>query len=297
MPRLIDPGRQSRFQETSEQMMQELMPQRKRSSRKGENGVVTIVGGSWVYHGAPVLSALAAQRIGVDLVYVAVPKTISTAVRAISPTFIVLPLPDAKLTVGCANRLLTWFQKVDSLALGPGMGLQKTTGMEKLVEELVTREIKVVLDADALVPNVIAKLNGKASVITPHAGEFKRIFGLDLPDSLIEKADMVRMKAKEAGTTILLKGQTDIISDGEKIIMNHTGSPAMTVGGTGDVLTGLVVGLMAKGMGPVEASAAGSYLNGSAGEEAVAKLGLHITATDIISELPKIMIKYDGLVD
>ena len=291
------PSERAAFPVTSDEMIAKAMPVRRRSSRKGENGVVTVVGGSWLYHGAPTLSALAALRTGADLAYVAVPKTVSTAVRAISPALIVLPLPDSKLTTGCVNRLLSWLPKIDSLALGPGMGNQRTMGMEKLVTELAVKGVKIVLDADALTPTLVNKVKGVPSVITPHQGEFKRVFGEEAPSDMTKRTELVQRKARDADTVILLKGRVDIVSDGDKVILNKSGTPAMTVGGTGDILTGIVAGLLARNSPPLEAAYTAAYVNGLAGEGAVSRLGIDLVATDILEELPRSTSKFARIVE
>jgi len=270
-------------------MVSAAIPKRVHDSRKGQNGIVAVVGGSWLYHGAPTLACMAALRSGVDLVYLAVPKGIVPSIRAISPNFIVLPLADAKLTLGSVNRLLTWLPSVPAAVVGPGMGKQKTTGLKRLVGELASRGTKTVLDADALTPEVTGIVGGKPSVVTPHAGEFKRLYGIDPGTSLEERISAVKANAAHAGVTVLLKGPIDVISDGVQVATNRTGCSAMTVGGTGDVLAGLVAGIMSKGVPPFEAAAIGAYINGLAGQEAAERLGDHILATDVIDMIPLVM--------
>ena len=124
-----------------------ILPSRSVSSRKGQNGTVAIIGGSRHYHGAPILSAAAAMRDGSDLVYLMVPKVISIPVRSFSPNFIVIPLPDDKLTLGCANKIMKWLPDVDSVVLGCGLGIQKTDGLKKLIVDLSSQDINIVLDA------------------------------------------------------------------------------------------------------------------------------------------------------
>jgi len=275
----------------SKDLISKAIKPRKSDSRKGENGVALVVGGSWIYHGAPTLAALAALRSGIDLVFLACPKVIAPSIRAYDLNLIVIPLPDAKLTKGSVNRLLKWIPKVNSAVIGPGLGKQKTDGMKTLVSEL--EGVKVLLDADALHLDVLEKV--KVGVITPHAGEFKRLFGIELSKDYEERGRIVKEKAKEYKVTILLKGKYDIISNGEEVVINKTGSPAMTVGGTGDVLAGLVGGLMAKGIDPFIASVFGAYVNGLAGERLYQRLGLHITATDLINELPYVLKEFDRI--
>lgn len=279
----------------TEDLVSKALPRRRPDSRKGENGVVAVIGGSWLYHGAPTLAALSALRSGVDLVYLAVPRVISTAVRALSPNLIVIPLPDSKLTPGCVNKLLGMLPPINAAVLGPGLGKQKTEGMRRLARELAIAKTKILLDADALTSDVVAVVKGRPSVVTPHAGEFRRVFGLEVGPEMAERAEAVKAKAYESGTTILLKGRVDVISDGERVALNETGTAAMTVGGTGDVLSGLVAGIMAREVEPFLAAAVGAYVNGLAGERAASRLGFHMVATDLLEEIPLVMKNFDAL--
>src|SRR5271157_6394019 len=116
-------------------MVAELIPPRKRNAHKRMNGTVCVVGGSRLYHGAPFLCAEGAMRSGVDLVYIAVPATIAPSIRALSPDFIVVPLPDAKLTRGNVSKLMSWVPEVDAFAVGPGMGPQKPESVAQALNQ------------------------------------------------------------------------------------------------------------------------------------------------------------------
>jgi len=259
------------------------------------NGTVCVIGGSRLYHGAPFLCASGAMRAGVDLVFIAVPAVIATAVRALSPDFIVVPLPDAKLTRGNVAKLMAWVEKSDAYAVGPGLGPQNPEELAHCVNELKGKGKGLVLDADALRPRVLESIRNTPTVVTPHAGEFERLFGVALPENEEARENLVAEKAKEVGITVLLKGPTDIISDGQRLGTNVTHSPAMTVGGTGDVLTGVTAGLIAKGVPGFEAACSAAYINGSAGAEAARELGLHITATDVANRIANVMKRFDRL--
>ncbi|MDV3277474.1 MAG: NAD(P)H-hydrate dehydratase [Nitrososphaerales archaeon] len=273
----------------------EVIPPRKKDSHKRMNGTVCVVGGSRLYHGAPFLCATGAMRAGVDLVYIAVPATIATAVRALSPDFIVVPLPDAKLTRGNVTKLLAWVEKVDVYAVGPGLGPQNPDELASAVNRLKGEGKGLVVDADALRSATLASIKGSKTVVTPHAGEFERLFSTTLPADLEGRVKLVSEKAAEAGVVVLLKGPIDIVSDGERVGTNATHSPAMTVGGTGDVLTGVTAGLIAKGVPPFEAACAGVFLNGSAGVQAAEELGLHITASDVANRIANVMKRFDKI--
>lgn len=276
-------------------LVQDLVVPRIATSKKGDNGIVLVVGGNRIYHGAPLLASLAALRSGTDLVYTAVPRSNIVAIRSFSPNIIALPLPDDKLTVGSSNRLLAVIPKrPDSAAIGMGMTIAKPAALLTIIKGLLTRNSKLVLDASALIPSMLDEISGTETIITPHIGEYKRIFGENLPDSEVERISNIQKCAKQYRIVILLKGWIDIISDGERVGINRTHNCAMTVGGTGDILTGIVAGLLTK-VKPFEASLLGSYFNGVAGNLAYKRIGLHLAATDLLEDLPTAMKPFDKI--
>jgi ADP-dependent NAD(P)H-hydrate dehydratase len=276
-------------------LVKQLMPVRSASSRKGDNGIVLVSGGSRFYHGAPVLATMAALRSGADLVYTAVPRSIITAVRSFSPAIIALPLPDDKLTVGSANRLAAMLPKrPDAAAIGMGMSLEPEA-IVALVKKLNEVKTKILLDASALIPQVVGEISNTGSIVTPHAGEYKRLFGREPGESREEIILNVRGLAKEYGVTIALKGWLNVISDGDQVAAVKRSTPAMTVGGTGDVLSGLAAGLLARMKKPFDAALSAVYLNGLAGSIAFKRAGLHIIATDLLESLPTAMKPYDRI--
>jgi NAD(P)H-hydrate epimerase len=274
--------------------IKKFIPPRKQTSRKGDNGKVLVVGGSYMYHGAPILASLAALRSGTDLVYTCVPKIITTSVRAASPNLIVIPMVDAKLTRGAANKLLGQTPSdLDSATIGMGLSIPDEEALKLLVKSLSSQDVRISLDASALVSYILPYLPQKNIVLTPHAGEFKRMSGIMPPSSIKERTAMVEKFAKEHSVTILLKGSTDVISNGNQTFVNPKNLAAMTVGGTGDVLSGLVAGLLARNRNPLESAVAASYINGMAGKMAQKKNGLHIVATDLIDNIPAVMKPLD----
>ena len=285
------------LQTLSSSIVQNFMPTRKSTSRKGDNGIVLVVGGSYIYHGAPVLSSLAALRCGTDLVYTCVPKINVTPTRAISPNLIVIPLVDQKLTLGAVKKLVGALPRnLHSATIGMGLAIQEKNSLLHLVKSLLDRDVRLSLDASALIPEILPILAHKNVVVTPHAGEFKRLFG-DVPsDSNLERIKLVEENALKHGITILLKGPTDIISDGKITYLCEKNTPAMTVGGTGDVLSGLVAGLLSTNRNTLESAAAASYICGLAGKEVQEKLGLHITSMDLIDSIPSVMKPFDKII-
>lgn len=279
----------------TDKMIRQLMPPRSPKSRKGDSGIVLVAGGSRFYHGAPVLASMAALRSGSDLVYTAVPRSIITAVRSFSPAIIALPLPDDKLTVGSANRLAAMMPKrADAAAIGMGMTLEPEA-ISALIGKLKQAGTRILLDASALVPQVLGDISGTGSIITPHAGEYKRLFGSDPGATKEEMASTVRNAAKEHDITIALKGWLNVISDGEQTAAIKRSTPAMTVGGSGDVLSGLAAGLLAKMKKPFDAAITAVYLNGIAGSMAFKRTGLHMIATDLVDSLPAAMKPFDKI--
>jgi len=283
--------------EIGEDFVKGKVPPRKKDSHKGMNGAVGIVGGSRTYHGAPFLCAMGAARTGVDLVYLAVPSMVATPIRSLSPDLIVFPLPDSKLTRGNASRLASWLPDLGCIGIGPGLGPQNPNELKSALATLSAKCQTMVVDADALRPQIFEAPEAQKAkmVVTPHAMEFERLFGLKLPDALEERVPIVKKAAGEHNVVVLLKGPTDVVSDGESVGLNDTHSPAMTVGGTGDVLTGVTSGLAAKGMGRFEAACCAAYVNGLAGAEAAKELGLHILASDVVACIPKAMKRFDRL--
>ena len=285
------------LQTLSSSIVQNFLPTRKSTSRKGDNGIVLVVGGSYIYHGAPVLSSLAALRCGTDLVYTCVPKINVTPTRAISPNLIVIPLVDQKLTLGAVKKLVGALPRnLHSATIGMGLAIQEKNSLLHLVKSLLDRDVRLSLDASALIPEILPILAHKNVVVTPHAGEFKRLFG-DVPSgSNLERIKLVEENALKHGITILLKGPTDIISDGKITYLCEKNTPAMTVGGTGDVLSGLVAGLLSTNRNTLESAAAASYICGLAGKEVQEKLGLHITSMDLIDSIPSVMKPFDKII-
>ena len=135
------------------ELIHDLIPPRLVSSKKGDNGIVLVVGGSGIYHGAPLLSTLSALRSGVDLVYTAVPKSVVTPLRSFSPNVIALPFSNDRFTISSAKQLLKILpKKPDVVAMGMGMIIEKPESLVYMVKELKSMGTKLLLDASALIP-------------------------------------------------------------------------------------------------------------------------------------------------
>lgn len=274
------------------------------SSRKGDSGIMLVVGASDIYHGAPLLSSIAGLRSGVDLVYTAVPQLNVMALRSYSPNIIVIPFSRDSLDTSSVREILRAIpKKPDAAAIGMGLKLADSKGLTYLVDELRGMQTRLLLDASALIPDVLKHISGTNAIITPHLGEFRRVFSTESSiRHLIQKASLKKLEsavvemAEKYGITIILKGEYNIVASGIEgnVSVIKRSTPAMTVGGTGDVLSGLVAGLLAK-LDPFYASIVGVYLNGLAALQASRRLGLHLLATDLIDNLPHVMKKFDKI--
>ena len=257
-------------------------------SHKGDNGRLLIIGGG-PYTGAPTLSALAALGVGADLETIAVPENCFQVIAGFSPNFIVRPLAGNILAPEHVDELLEMSKANDAVLIGPGLG--KSPQTLEAVRDFISKVDKdkpVVVDADGLTAlsgqghlDMLAG-SGKTGVLTPHSGEFMRL-------AEGQEDNSIKKLAEDAGFTILLKGKIDLISNGQNTKKNLTGNVAMTVGGTGDVLAGLVAGLVAKGVKPYNAARMGAFLSGAAGDVAFEEYGYSMMATDVIDNIPMIL--------
>ena len=270
-----------------------LLPRRKRSAHKGDSGKVLVIGGG-PYTGAPAFTGMAAMRSGVGLTFVATPESSALPVSIYSPNIIVKPLKGELLTEEHVQWLLDFSKGMDVVAIGPGLGAAKET--IQAVQSLVKKTtIPLVIDADAigacgLSPSI---LRSKTGVITPHAGEFKKLSGKSVPEEDLDKRmDLVKEAASRLKMTILLKGPTDVISDGAYVKLNRVHHEAMTVGGTGDVLTGVVAGMIAQRATPFAAARIGAFAVGVAGNLAFEEKNYGLLATDLIEKLPFVLRRY-----
>lgn len=269
------------------------LKKRLKSSHKGNNGRVLVIGGSDDYHGAPVLAAmscLAVLRSGSDLVTLAAPYKVGWAASSISPDIIVKKLKGKYIKESHLKQLLNLAEKSDVVLLGNGIGLRNDT--ERLINKFVEiRNHDVVLDADAIkVVNKIDKMEN--CIITPHKRELQIFLENNYNSSDITKVKLLA-KSFLKNNVILLKGKKDMIL-GEKTAYNTTGNEGMTKGGTGDVLAGLTAGFLAQGNSPFDSALAAAYVNGKAGDNLKEKMGYSFLASDLVNEIPHVMRKLNG---
>jgi NAD(P)H-hydrate epimerase len=272
--------------------VQKIAKPRSLTAHKGDFGRVLVIGGSEVYSGAPALVACAAYRASADLVHVAAPAKTAHDISSMSADLITIKLEGECLSQRNVSTLTPYLDKSTAVALGPGLGLHKETKafVNEVLELIEKRKIPLLLDADALKAFAEFKHKFKApAVLTPHEGEYMTLTGRRLPNDVEKKALDVKETASELGAVILLKGHTDIISDGKRCRFNLTGNPGMTVGGTGDVLSGIVAAFLAHRVDPFDAAVAGAFINGAAGDFVTLMKGFHMVATDLLEWIPKVM--------
>lgn len=258
-------------------------------SHKGQNGRLLVIGGG-PYTGAPALAGMSAYRIGTDLVFVACPDSVGDVVASYSPNLIVERLHGARLDPRHGPQLKKLADGVDAVLLGPGLGDDPAT-LEAVRSFVPSCTKPMVLDADALkaMSGHLGLLKGKAGVLTPHHRELELLLGHPVASDLDSRIDGAKTLALETGWTVLLKGRIDVITDGQRIKLNRTGNPGMSVGGTGDVLSGLTAGLLSKNVNPFNASRISAFINGSAGDLAFEKNSYGLVATDLLERIPQVL--------
>ena len=247
-----------------------LLKPRHNKVHKGFGGEVLVIGGG-PYQGAPYLAGLGALRAGADIVRIASP------VFEPVPDLIYERLDGKMIGAGHIERLIALAERADVVVCGNGLGVES----HAVVMAIAPHCKRAVFDADALrLPLPVAQ---EETIYTPHAGEFTRISGKTLPGDTIGRAHA----ARDAGIsgTLLLKGYIDVITDGTRVRFNRTGDPAMTVGGTGDVLAGIAGGLLCH-MPAFDAACIAAYVNGLAGERVAAERGDGMLASDLVDRIP-----------
>jgi len=284
--------------EVTNNILKNIYKPRPLDAKKYDFGLLTVIGGSDFYSGSPALSTFAAFRAGVDMVRIIAPKRAADIIASFSPNLAAYPLDGKWLTKQHLATLISMTEAAKAVSygktavvIGGGMGRTQET-QEAILEYLEQVQVPVVIDADAI--HAVGKkpeiISGRNFLITPHTYEFFVLTGKEvhkLPDE--EKIKMVQEEAARLGTTILLKGKTDIISNGKEVAIDKAGTPYMTVGGCGDTLAGVCGALLARGINIFETAQAAAYINGKAGEIAAQKLGEGMMATDLIEAIPEVL--------
>ncbi len=268
-----------------------ILPNRDPWGHKGSFGRILLLCGSRGFTGAAYLAAMGALRSGSGLTFLGVPESIYAieAVKLNEP--VVFPLPDAggKLNENAIPEILERIQTMDAVLIGCGLG--QSAGTLAVVKAVLEKaKCPVVLDADGI--NVIARhkdiVRGRAypTILTPHDGEFARIGG-PVGQNRMESAKTL---AQDLGCIVLLKGHETCITDGEHCYLNRTGNSGMAVGGSGDVLAGIIVSLLGQGIAPLEAAAVGAWVHGAAGDICAEEIGQYgMLPTDMLNVLPRLL--------
>lgn len=279
------------IRQLNHELVLSLLPDRNPWGHKGNFGKLLLLCGSRGYTGAAFFAAMGALRSGAGLVFLGVPASIYgiEAVKLNEP--VIFPLPDAggRLSADAVPEILTRLPQMDAVLVGPGLGQSEgTLAVVRVVLEKA--ECPVVVDADGI--NVLSAhrdlLRGRKlpTILTPHDGEFARLGGVIGEDRMSAAAAL----AEELGCVVLLKGHETCITDGTDGYINPTGNPGMAVGGSGDVLAGVITALLGAGLPPLEAAACGAWLHGAAGDRCAAELGQYgMLPTDMLSALPRLM--------
>ena len=244
-----------------------LLPKRDENAHKGDFGRVLLLCGSRGYTGAAYFAAMGALRTGAGLVYLGVPESIYAieAVKLNEPVVFPLPEQGGRLSEAAVPEILEKLPRMDAVLIGPGLGLGQ--GSFAVLKAVLTHAAcPVVVDADGitlLVPHMdILRGREAPTILTPHDGEFTRLFGPVAEDRMAS----ARAAALESRGIMLLKGHRTCVTDGIREYRNTTGNPGMAVGGSGDVLAGVLVSLLGQGLEPLEAAACAAWLHGKAGD-------------------------------
>jgi NAD(P)H-hydrate epimerase len=270
---------------------------RSRTGHKGDYGHAVVLGGSLGKAGAVILAARAAVRSGAGLVTAAVPAPLTPTVDLGSVESMTLSLPSlepGRLATAAAEEVAAFLGDKAAVAIGPGLGIDEET-VAAVRKVVVASEIPVVLDADGLnafadAVELLAECPGPL-VLTPHPGELARLLGSSVAEIQADRLANARAAARVTGAIVVLKGaQTLVAEPSGRVVVNATGNPGMASGGTGDVLTGLLVGLLAQGVAPATAARIGVWTHGLAGDRVRQRQGeLGLSAGDVVDELPLVL--------
>ena len=283
------------------------LPSRPLDSHKGSFGHALVVAGSRNYVGAAYLSSLAATRVGAGLVTLATPCSVYKIAAAKLTEVIHLPLPEdeeGRVHPDAAGLILNSLDRYNALLVGCGLGWSQ--GTVEFVERLLLKDgptvstVPTVIDADGLnnlsgLSQWWRRLDGPVAV-TPHPGEMATLVGISTPQVLKDRIETARQWATHWNVDVTLKGAYTVVAQPDGLVrVSPFANPALASGGTGDVLSGIIIGLMAQGLSAGDASCCGVYLHGLAGETVRENLGeAGSVASDLIGELPRVINRLRG---
>ena len=279
------------MRELNHESVLQLLPDRDPWGHKGDFGKILMLCGSRGFTGAAYLAAMGAMRSGAGLVFLGVPESIYAieAVKLNEPVVFPLPDEDGKLSGLAVPEIEKKLPQMDTVLIGCGLG--QSRGVFSVVKSVLeTARCPVVVDADGI--NVLSAhkdiLRGRQcpTILTPHDGEFLRLGGSIGEDRM----DSAAAFARQWNCIVLLKGHETCITDGKTGYINRTGNPGMAVGGSGDVLAGIIVSLLGQGLAPLEAAACGAWLHGAAGDICDREIGQYgMLPTDMLRVLPRLL--------
>lgn len=264
--------------------------QRDPHSHKTQNGTVAILGGSPLFHGAPIFAALAAEASGVDLVYPVIQASHATVTKGASLNFIVRTYKGESISLQDVKGILLLLRELHTAVIGPGLSdaKQNTEALKKII---AGAKCSLVLDARALRKDVLGALHKGTAVLTPHLGELEHMTGANLSHQPRKKAEELATKcARQYGAVVVLKGSEDFIVDAKgKTKRIRGGNAGLTKGGTGDALAGLIGGLIAQGMEPFEACVTATTIIKRAATVLYPEKGYGFTTRDVIEQIPHLL--------
>ncbi len=277
------------------------LPPRARDAHKGDFGKILIIGGSRAMPGAAALAATAALESGAGLVKVAAPQSAIPAIAAHFPCYTFLPCPENEeggLSAGAASLILNETEQADVLALGPGLTTHPETAAAAL-KIIESAERPLVIDADGL--NIAASdisllaVRNALTVLTPHPGEFARLYGQKPPQDGAGREEAAVRLAEKTRSIVVLKGRGSVVTDGRVTHRVATGNPGMATAGSGDVLTGMIAAFLAVLPTGLEAVVLAAHLHGLAGDLAAEEVGeTSLTACDLLAYLPAAIRKHQS---
>jgi NAD(P)H-hydrate epimerase len=270
-----------------------LLPIHPQDAHKGLRGRVVVIAGSRGMTGAAALCCEGALRIGAGLVYLCIPSSLNHIMEVKLTEAITHPLketPSGTLDLDAFLEIMRLAKGADVLVVGPGIGRHPRT--VELVHRLIKEvEIPLVVDADGInalaeEPSLLKQRSARWVTITPHPGEAARLVDLSTQEIQEDRIGWAEKISKDFGIICVLKGARTVISCGDETFINPTANPGMASGGVGDVLTGMIAGLIAQGVSMVDAAKLGVYLHGSSGDIVVEKKGeFSLVASDLIVEI------------
>ena len=272
------------------------LPQRRRDAHKGDFGHVLVVAGSPGMTGAGLMAASAAARAGAGLVTLALPKSLNIVAEVALSSVMSMPLPETAegaLAEEAADAVLARADDFTVSAIGPG--LRRADETQRMVRRLAAElDMPIVVDADGL--NALAggleviRKRKAPTILTPHPGEMGRLLGVPAARIQADREGTAVRLAREHGCLLVLKGCGTVVTDGERVCVNETGNPGMASGGMGDVLTGLIAGLLCQGLEPFDAARLAVFVHGLAGDVAAEWLGeLSVLAEDVLECVPPVL--------